>query len=103
MLQLQTPPVHSLGDQVKVEFKVQPSWYYNGTRCAQFNPIVFDRDNWQKPQQVDMTFDSYGCCNYAVTATGGGYDWQYAIPNFVVYGCEGTAGFGCNGKYPCGG
>ncbi|CAF4185098.1 unnamed protein product, partial [Rotaria sordida] len=46
-LKLHTPPVHSLGDQVKVEFKVQPDWYYNGTRCAKFNTIVFDRETWQ--------------------------------------------------------
>ncbi|CAF4222756.1 unnamed protein product, partial [Rotaria sordida] len=69
-LKLQTPPVHSLGDQVKVEFKVQPDWYYNGTQCAKFNTIVFDRETWQKPQQVDMSFIRYGCCRYSVTATG---------------------------------
>ncbi|CAF1533646.1 unnamed protein product, partial [Rotaria sordida] len=63
-LKLHTPPVHSLGDQVKVEFKVQPDWYYNGTRCAKFNTIVFDRETWQKPQQVDMSFIDYGCCRY---------------------------------------
>ncbi len=49
-LRLQTPQVRSLGDQVKVEFKVQPNWYYNDTRCAQFKSIVFDKENWEKPQ-----------------------------------------------------
>ncbi|CAF1383496.1 unnamed protein product [Rotaria sordida] len=101
-LTLHTPPVHSLGDQVKVEFKVQPDWYYNGTRCAKFNTIVFDRETWQKPQQVDMSFIDYGCCSYAVTATGGGYEWQYANSTFVVYACDGQAGYGCKGKEPCG-
>jgi hypothetical protein len=102
-LQLNTPPVTSLGEQVTVEFKLQPNWYYNGTRCVNFNPIVFHRDDWQKPQQVDMSFADYGCCNYAVTATGGGYDWQYIVSTFVVYGCDGEAGYGCKGTYPCGG
>ncbi|CAF2651806.1 unnamed protein product [Rotaria sp. Silwood2] len=101
-LQLQTPPVHALGDQVRVEFKVKPNWYYNGTRCAEFNTIVFDRKNWQKPQQVDMSFVDYGCCTYAITANGGGYDWQYAVSTFVVYACDGQAGYGCKGKEPCG-
>ncbi|CAF1399589.1 unnamed protein product [Rotaria sordida] len=101
-LKLNTPPVHSLGDQVKVEFKVQPNSYYNGTQCAQFNTIVFDRENWQKPQQVDMSFIDYGCCAYAVIANGGGYEWQYAISTFVVYACDGQAGYGCKGKEPCG-
>ncbi|CAF4892598.1 unnamed protein product [Rotaria sp. Silwood1] len=101
-LQLQTPPVHALGDQVRVEFKVKPNWYYNGTRCAEFNTIVFDRKNWQQPQQVDMSFVDYGCCTYAITANGGGYDWQYAVSTFVVYACDGQAGYGCKGKEPCG-
>ncbi|CAF4516314.1 unnamed protein product [Rotaria sp. Silwood2] len=101
-LKLQTPPVHSLGDQVTVEFKLQPSWYYNGTRCAEFNTIVFDRENWQEPKQVDMTFGDYGCCSYAIIATGGGYEWQYAVSSFVVYACDGQAGYGCTGKQPCG-
>ncbi|CAF3815150.1 unnamed protein product [Rotaria sp. Silwood1] len=45
-LKLQTPPVQSLGGQVKVEFKVQLSGIYNGTRCGKFNTIVFDKENW---------------------------------------------------------
>jgi hypothetical protein len=103
-IKLQTPPVHALGDQVKIEFKLEPTWYYNGTRCAEFDPIVFDRENWDEPKQVDMTFSDYGCCNYVVTATGGGYDWQYSRLSFVVYGCDGQPGSGCkDGKYPCGG
>ncbi|CAF3799136.1 unnamed protein product, partial [Rotaria magnacalcarata] len=101
-LKLQTPPVRSLGDQIEVEFRVQPSWYYNGTRCAEFNSIVFNQDNWHEPQQVDMSFDDYGCCTYAITATGGGYEWQYAVSTFVVYACDGQAGYGCRGKQPCG-
>ncbi|CAF3982177.1 unnamed protein product [Adineta steineri] len=101
-LKLNTPPVRSLGDQVKVDFKLQPSWYYNGTRCVQFNTIIFDQKNWQIPQQVDMSFTDYGCCNYVVTATGGGYEWQYKLSSFVVYACDGEAGYGCKGKEPCG-
>ncbi|UJR10783.1 hypothetical protein I4U23_014970 [Adineta vaga] len=101
-LKLNSPPVRSLGDQVKVEFKLNPSWYYNGTKCATFNPITFTSDNWQIPQQVDMTFADYGCCSYVMTATSGGYEWQYQYSAFVVYGCEGEAGYGCKGKYPCG-
>jgi hypothetical protein len=101
-LKLQTPPVRSLGDQVKIEFKVQPNWYYNGTRCAKFNSIVFDQENWAKPQQVDMSFIDYGCCTYAITATGGGYEWLYQVQTFVVYACDGQAGYGCKGKEPCG-
>ncbi|CAF0898497.1 unnamed protein product [Rotaria sordida] len=101
-LKLNTPPVHSLGDEIKVEFKVQPNWYYNGTRCTNFNSIIFTKDNWQEPQQVDMSFIDYGCCTYTITATGGGYDWQYQISTFVVYACDGQAGYGCKDKYPCG-
>ncbi|CAF4383376.1 unnamed protein product, partial [Rotaria sordida] len=50
-LKLQTPAVHALGNQIRVEFKVQPNWYYNGTKCTKFNDVVFDRKNWQQPQQ----------------------------------------------------
>jgi hypothetical protein len=101
-LKLQTPPVHALGDEVTVEFKIKSNWYYNGTRCAKFNPIVFNRSNWQEVKQVNMSFVDYGCCNYVITATGGGYDWQYAPVGFVVYACDGQAGYGCKGKEPCG-
>ncbi|CAF3927195.1 unnamed protein product [Rotaria sordida] len=101
-LTLNGPPVHSLGDQVKVEFKVRPNWYYNGTHCANFNTIIFDGENWQKPQQVDMSFGDYGCCTYVVTAVGGGYEWQYTTSTFAVYACDGQAGYGCKGKEPCG-
>ncbi|CAF4916350.1 unnamed protein product [Rotaria sp. Silwood1] len=87
-LTLNGPPVRSLGDQVKVEFKVQPNWYYNGTHCANFNTIIFDGENWQKPQRVDMLFGDYGCCTYAVTAVGGGYEWQYRTSTFAVYACD---------------
>jgi hypothetical protein len=100
-LKLQTPPVHSLGDQVKVEFKVQPSGYYNGTRCAKFNTIVFDKENWNEPQRVDMSFVDYGCCIYGITANGGGYEWQYAARAIIVFACDERAGFGCKGKQPC--
>ena len=88
-LQLNTPPVRELGDQVKIEFKLNPSWYYNGTKCTTFKPMVFNKDNWQTPQQVDMSFTDYGCCSYIIEANGGGYDWQYQYSSFVVYGCEG--------------
>ncbi|CAF2106046.1 unnamed protein product [Rotaria magnacalcarata] len=103
MLKLNGQPVHSLGDQVTVYFKVQPNWYYNGTRCAEFNSIVFDRENWQEQKEVDMKFGDYGCCSYAVTAVGGGYEWQYSTTSFAVYACDGTPGYGCTGKEPCGG
>ncbi|CAF4520780.1 unnamed protein product [Rotaria sp. Silwood2] len=75
-LKLNTPPVRSLGNQVTVEFKAQPNWYYNGTRCAQFNSIIFDKGNWNKPQQVDMSFGDYGCCTYAITANGGVFNFN---------------------------
>ncbi|CAM4947719.1 unnamed protein product [Rotaria socialis] len=103
MLKLNGQPVHSLGDQVTVHFKVQPNWYYNGTRCAEFNSIIFDRENWQEPKQVDMSFGDYGCCSYALTAAGGGYEWQYSTSTFAVYACDGQAGYGCTDKEPCGG
>ncbi|CAF0872978.1 unnamed protein product [Rotaria sordida] len=74
-IKLITSPVYSLGDQVKVAFKVQPNWYYNSTQCAKFNTIVFDTENWQEPQQVDMSFGDYGCCTYRITANGGEYNW----------------------------
>ncbi len=101
-LNLQTPPVHSLGDQVNIEFKIEPNWYFNGTRCAKFNPIVFDKQNWQEPQRVNMSFLEYGCCNYSITAKDGGYDWIYAPYTFFVYACDGQAGYDCKGKEPCG-
>ncbi|CAF1228125.1 unnamed protein product [Adineta steineri] len=102
-LKLKTPPVHALGDEIKIEFKVQPNWYYNGTRCAQFNPIIFNKTNWQVPQKVDMSFIDYGCCTYEITANSGGYDWQYQPNTFVVYACDRQAGYGCKGREPCGG
>lgn len=49
-----------------------------------------------------MSFGDYGCCNYIITATSGGYDWQYTAHGIVVYACDGTAGYGCKGKEPCG-
>jgi hypothetical protein len=94
-LKLQTPPVQSLGGQVKVEFKVQPSGIYNGTRCAEFNRIVFDEKNWQVPQQVNMSFLDYGCCIYGLTANSGGYDWLYSGFSIFVFGCEERAGYDC--------
>ncbi|CAF4779088.1 unnamed protein product [Rotaria sp. Silwood1] len=105
---LQTPPVHSLGDEVTITFRPKPSWYYNGTECAKFtvngNPkIVFTKENWNKPQRIDMKFSGYGCCEYEIEGMGGSYEWQYQEQTFVVYGCDGVGGLGCNGKYPCGG
>ncbi|CAF2633930.1 unnamed protein product [Rotaria sp. Silwood2] len=105
---LQTPPVHSLGDEVTVTFRPKPSWYYNGTECAKFtvngNPkVVFTKENWNKPQRVDMKFSGYGCCEYEIEGMSGCYEWQYQEQTFVVYGCDGVGGLGCNGKYPCGG
>ncbi|CAF1354996.1 unnamed protein product, partial [Rotaria sordida] len=70
-LTFQTLPVHAPSDQVKVEFKVQPNYFYNGTQYAEFITVVFDRANWQIPQQINMSFVDYGCCSYAITATGG--------------------------------
>jgi len=101
IMELQTPLVHSLGDQVKVEFKVQPSGYYNGTRCATFNPIVFSRENWQQPQRVNMTFGDFGCCIYSIVANGGGYDWQYAPGAIIVFACDERVGNLCQGKHSC--
>ncbi|CAF1433488.1 unnamed protein product [Rotaria sordida] len=97
-LKLQTPPVQSLGGQVKVEFKVQPSGIYNGTRCGKFNRIVFDKENWQIPQQVNVSFVDYGCCIYGITAKNGGYDWQYAGASIFVFACDERAGYDCKGK-----
>ncbi|CAF4122628.1 unnamed protein product [Rotaria sp. Silwood2] len=101
-LTLQTPLVHAPSDQVKVEFKVQPNYFYNGTRCAEFSTVVFDRTNWKIPQQVDISFVDYDCCSYSITATGGGYDWYYITPLIVVYACDGEAGHACKGKITCG-
>ncbi|CAF4594902.1 unnamed protein product, partial [Rotaria socialis] len=42
-----------------------------------------------------------GCCSYAITGNGGGYDWQYTISTVVVYACDGEAGVACKGKYTC--
>ncbi|CAF5095090.1 unnamed protein product [Rotaria sp. Silwood1] len=106
-LTLQTPPVHSLGDEVTINFRPKPSLYYNGTECAKFtvngNPqIVFTKENWNKSQRVDMKFSGYGCCEYEIEGMGGSYEWQYQEQTFVVYGCDGVGGLGCNGKQPCG-
>ncbi|CAF1038908.1 unnamed protein product [Rotaria sordida] len=106
-LKLQTPPVHSLGDEVTISFRPKPNWYYNGTKCAKFtvngNPkIVFTKENWNKPQRVDMEFSGYGCCTYEIEGMGGSYEWQYQEQTFVVYGCDGIGGYGCNGRQPCG-
>ncbi len=49
-----------------------------------------------------MSFVDYGCCNYLITGNGGGYDWVYQSQGFVVYACDGQAGYGCKGKEPCG-
>ncbi|UJR12029.1 hypothetical protein I4U23_016207 [Adineta vaga] len=99
-ISIESPPVHGLGDQIKVEFQLQPSYYYNGTRCTNFNPIIFDRKTWQYPQQVNMSFDTYGCCQYAIRGNGGGYEWQYENSTITVYACDGYAGTACKGKYP---
>ncbi|CAF1238262.1 unnamed protein product [Didymodactylos carnosus] len=106
-LQLLTPPVHSLGDEVTITFSPKPNWYYNGTECARFTvngneKIVFTYENWNEPQQVDLTFRGYGCCAYEIEGIGGSYEWQYQAQTFVVYGCDGTGGYGCKGKEPCG-
>lgn len=101
-LNITSPPVISLGDEIEINFIPQPNWYYNGTKCAQFNSINFNRNNWNQPQQVTMSFENYGCCNYIIQGTGGGYDWQYNSVSFVVYACDGEAGYGCKGKEPCG-
>ena len=97
-LKLQTPPVQSLGGQVKIDFKVQPSGIYNGTRCADFNPIVFNETNWDQPQQVNVSFVDYGCCIYAINGNGGGYDWEYAGASIFVFGCHERAGYDCKEK-----
>lgn len=97
-LALQTPPVQSLVGQVKVEFKVQPSGIYNGTRYGKFNAIVFDKKNWQIPQQVNVSFVHYGCCIHDITANNGGYDWQYAGSSILVFACDERAGYDCKGK-----
>ncbi|CAF1275507.1 unnamed protein product [Didymodactylos carnosus] len=64
--------------------------------------IVFTYENWNEPQQVDLTFRGYGCCAYEIEGIGGSYEWQYQAQTFVVYGCDGTGGYGCKGKEPCG-
>jgi hypothetical protein len=97
-LVLQTKPIQSLGGQVKVEFIVQPSGIYNGTRCGKFNTIVFDTENWQIPQQVNVSFVDYGCCIYEITANDGGYDWQYSGSGIFVFACDERAGYDCKGK-----
>ncbi len=97
-LKLQTPPVHApTSDQVKIEFKVAPSGIYNGTRCTKFDIFVFDKENWQVPQQVNMSFVDYGCCIYVINATGGGYDWQYTGASIFVFACDERAGDDCKG------
>ncbi|CAF3541086.1 unnamed protein product [Rotaria socialis] len=100
-LTLQAPPVHAPTDRVTIELKAQPNYFYNGTRCAEFSKVVFDKTNWQVPQQITMSFVDYGCCSYAITGNGGGYDWQYTISTVVVYACDGEAGVACKGKYTC--
>ena len=97
-LKLETPPVQSLGGQVTVEFEVQPSGIYNGTRCGKFNTIVFDTENWRIPQHVNVSFGDYGCCIYEITANDGGYDWQYAGSSIFVFACVARAGYDCKGK-----
>ncbi|CAF1189531.1 unnamed protein product [Adineta steineri] len=97
-IKLQTPPVQSSGGQVKVEFKVRPSGIYNGTQCAKFNRIIFEKNNWQIPQQVNMSFIDYGCCIYEFTANGGGYDWLYTDFSIFVFGCKERAGYDCKEK-----
>ncbi|CAF3614740.1 unnamed protein product [Rotaria sp. Silwood2] len=83
--------VHSLRYEIKVEFRAQPNGYCNGTQCTNFNPILFIKDNWQEPQQVDMSFIDYACFTDAITATDGEYNRQYQVSTFVVYACDGQA------------
>lgn len=101
-LKMQTPPIRSLGEEVQVEFEVKPNWYYNGTNCVKFPSITFNSNNWQEPKRIDMTFNDYGCCTYAIVGKGGGYEWQYTLRSLTVYACDGEAGYGCKGKSPCG-
>ncbi|CAF1285377.1 unnamed protein product [Adineta steineri] len=94
-IKLQTPPVQSSGGEVKVDFKVRPSGIYNGTQCDKFNRIIFEKNNWQIPQQVNISFVDYGCCIYEFTANGGGYDWLYTDFSIFVFGCKERAGYDC--------
>ncbi len=96
-LKLQTLPIQSLGGQVKIEFKIQPSGIFNGTRCAKFNPIiVFDEQDWDKRQQVNVSFVDYGYCIYSILGHDGGYEWEYTVPRGIfAFGYHERAGNDC--------
>jgi hypothetical protein len=100
---LASPPVASLGD-VKVYLSSNPSWYYNCADCVSFSntPLIFNHNNWNVSQTVPLTFSHNGCSQYAVKATGGGYDWTYYGRTLTIYACEGENFDGCITKPKCG-
>jgi putative aminopeptidase FrvX len=49
-----------------------------------------------------LTFSHNGCSQYAVKATGGGYDWTYYGRTLTIYTCEGENFDGCITKPKCG-
>jgi hypothetical protein len=97
---LMTPPVESLGP-VRVSFVPHPNFFYNCSTCVTLIPteeLVFTVDNWNQPIEVIVAFQKYGCSAYTVVGSGGGYQFMYQSPySFVVYTCDGTAGYGCDG------
>jgi hypothetical protein len=100
---LASPPVASLGD-VKVYLSPTPTWYYNCADCVSFSntPLIFNHNNWNVSQTVPLTFSHNGCSQYAVKATGGGYDWTYYGRTLTIYTCEGENFDGCITKPKCG-
>jgi hypothetical protein len=101
MIKLTSPPVASLGD-VKVFLASKPSWYYNCVDCVSFGDLQFNIDNWNVSQPVPMKFRHTGCSQYAVKATGGGYDWTYYDRTVTLYACESNNPVGCITQPKCG-
>jgi hypothetical protein len=101
MIALASPPVASLGD-VKVYLSPTPTWYYNCVDCVTFGDLQFNIDNWNVSQPVPMKFRHTGCSQYAVKATGGGYDWTYYDSTVTLYACESTNPVGCITQPKCG-
>jgi hypothetical protein len=87
-LSLKAPPVEGLGGTVKVTLILTPNSYYNCSDCVTMSDhtMSFDSTNWNVPQYLWLDYIATGCEQFAVKATGGGYDWQYeALYSWAIF------------------
>jgi len=94
---LSSPPVDKLGP-VHVKFELSPSDYYNCTDCVNVAPgtiLTFNSANWREPARIYLQFLKYGRSSFIISASGGGYEYQWESVHIEVTACDGVAGWGC--------